>query len=139
MPAGPAPRRTLGRTQRLKQGRDFLRLKQTGRRAVNGCLIANWLELPAGATARVGVVVSRKVGNAVRRSRVRRLLRETFRLHRAELAQPLELILVARPSIADKALADVEKDFLSTMRRVGLLKDGVESLNRSVVKPEETR
>ncbi len=136
MPAGSAPRRTLGRTQRLKQGRDFLRLKQTGRRAVHGCLIANWLELPAGATARVGVVVSRKVGKSVHRSRARRLLRETFRLHQADLAQPLELILVARPSIAAKTLGDVEKDFLSTMRRVGLLKQGVELPNCSVVKPE---
>jgi ribonuclease P protein component len=123
MPTGPALRRTLGRTERLKQGRDFLRLKQTGRRAVNGCLIANWQELPTGTTARVGVVVSRKVGNAVHRSRARRLLRETFRLHRAELAQPVDLVLVARPSIANKALGDVEKDFLSTLRRAGLLKE----------------
>ncbi len=122
MPAGPAPRQTLGRAERLKQGRDFLRLKQTGRRAVNGCLIANWQELPAGATARLGVVVSRKVGNAVRRSRARRLLRETFRLHRAELRQPVDLVLVARPSIAGKALGDVEKDLLSTLRRAGMLK-----------------
>jgi ribonuclease P protein component len=130
MPAGPAPRRTLGRTQRLKQGRDFLRLKQAGQRAVHGCLIANWQELPAGATARVGVVVSRKVGESVQRSRARRLLRETFRLHQAELVNPVDLVLVARPSITGKTFADVEKDFLGTLRRVGLLKEGVEPLNR---------
>jgi ribonuclease P protein component len=130
MPADLAPRRTLGRNARLKQGRDFLRLKQVGQRTTQGCLIANWQELPAGATSRVGVVVSRKVGKAVQRSRVRRLLRETFRLHRSELAQPVDLVLVARPSIADKTLADVERDFLATMRRIGLWKEGVESLNR---------
>jgi ribonuclease P protein component len=133
MYAGSVPRRTLGRTERLKQGRDFLRLKQTGRRLVQGCLIANWLELPAGATARVGVVVSRKVGGAVLRTRTRRLLRETFRLHRAELTQPLDLVLVARPSIAGKPFSDVEKDFLATLRRAGLLKDAgqkVEALKR---------
>ena len=126
MPASHAPRRTLGRTARLKQGRDFLRLKQAGRRAVSGCLIANWQQLPDGATARVGVVVSRKVGNAVRRSRARRLLRETFRLHQHELAQPVDLVLVARPSIAGKRLDAVEHDFLRTLRQAGLLK-GVES------------
>ena len=129
MPAGPAPRRTLGRSQRLKQGRDFLRLKQAGRRIAQGCLIANWQELPSGTTARVGVVVSRKVGKAVQRSRVRRLLRETFRLHQAELAHPVDLVLVARPSIANKALADVERDFLGTMRRVGLLREVVKPAN----------
>lgn len=123
MPAGSAPRRTLGRTERLKKGRDFLRLKQTGRRTVSGCLIANWQELPPGTIARVGVVVSRKVGSAVHRSRARRLLREAFRLHRAELTRPLDLVLVARPSIARKALGDVERDFSTALRRVGLLQE----------------
>lgn len=122
MSAGSVSRRTLGRAARLKQGRDFLRLKQTGHRIVQGCLIANWLELPPGSPARVGVVVSRKVGAAVQRSRVRRLLRETFRLHRADLAQPLDLVLVARPSIAGKPFQAVEKDFLTTLRRAGLVK-----------------
>lgn len=137
MPASPAPRRTLGRIARLKQGRDFVRLKQVGRRAVQGCLIANWQELPAAAGARVGVVVSRKVGKAVQRSRARRLLRETFRLHQAELACPVDLILVARPSIAGKMLGDVERDFLTTMQRVGLLKKSIETSQRSANKPED--
>ena len=123
MPAGPVPRRTLGRTERLKKGRDFLRLKQMGRRTVSGCLIANWQELPPGTIARVGVVVSRKVGSAVHRSRARRLLRETFRLHRAELTRPLDLVLVARPSILHKALGAVEKDFSTALRRAGLLQE----------------
>jgi len=126
MPDGSAPRRLLGRSARLKQGRDFLRLKQQGRRAAHGCLIANWQELPPGATARVGVVVSRKVGNAVERSRARRLLRETFRLHQNDFARPLNLVLVARPSIAGKKCGEVEQDFFGALRRAGLLKEGVE-------------
>jgi ribonuclease P protein component len=119
----PKPRR-LGRASRLKQGRDFARLKQAGQRAVNGCLIANWLRLPGGSTSRLGVVVSRKVGGAVVRSRAKRLLRESFRLHQHELTEPLDLVLVARPSIAGRALAEVEKDFLGTLRRAGLLAAG---------------
>jgi len=116
----PKPRR-LGRALRIKQGRDFARLKQAGQRAVNGCLIANWLRLPGGSSSRLGVVVSRKVGGSVVRSRVKRLLRESFRLHQHELMEPLDLVLVARPSIAGRAFAEVEKDFLGTMRRAGLL------------------
>ena len=116
----PKPRR-LGRTLRIKQGRDFARLKSAGQRAVNGCLIANWLRLPGGSASRLGVVVSRKVGGSVVRSRVKRLLRESFRLHQHELAEPLDIVLVARPSIAGRAFAEVEKDFLGTMRRAGLL------------------
>lgn len=116
----PKPRR-LGRASRIKQGRDFARLKLAGQRTVNGCLIANWLRLPGGSASRLGVVVSRKVGGSVVRSRAKRLLRESFRIHQHEFSQPLDLVLVARPSIARCAFAEVEKDFLGTLRRVGLL------------------
>ena len=116
----PKPRR-LGRASRIKQGRDFARLKSVGQRAVNGCLIANWLRLPGGSASRLGVVVSRKVGGSVVRSRAKRLLRESFRLHQHELTEPLDLVLVARPSIAGRAFAEVEQDFLGTLRRAGLL------------------
>jgi ribonuclease P protein component len=88
---------------------------------VNGCLIANWLRLPGGSASRLGVVVSRKVGGSVVRSRAKRLLRESFRLHQHEFTEPLDLVLVARPSIAGRAFAEVEKDFLGTLRRAGLL------------------
>ena len=120
MSVPPKPRR-LGRASRIKQGRDFARLKQAGQRTVNGCLIANWLRLPGGSTSRLGVVVSRKVGGSVVRSRAKRLLRESFRRHQNDLTEPLDLVLVARPSIADRAFAEVERDFLGTLRRVGLI------------------
>jgi len=120
MPVPPKPRR-LGRASRLKLGRDFARLKSTGQRAVNGCLILNWLRLPRGSTSRLGVVVSRKVGGSVVRNRAKRLLRESFRRHQHALAEPLDLVLVARPSIAGRPFAQVEHDFLGSLRRAGLL------------------
>ena len=62
-------------------------------------------------------------GNAVVRGRARRLLREAFRLHQHDLAHPLDLVLVARHSITNKKFSGVEKDFLTTLRRAGLLKN----------------
>ena len=112
----------LSRQMRLKQGRDFLRLKNQGQRLVHNCLIANWIVLPPGSTARVGIVTSRKLGSAVVRSRARRLLRESFRLHHRDFVQPVDLVLVARASIVGKGLAEVESDFLSALRRAKLLK-----------------
>ncbi len=117
-----SPRLRLGRDTRLKQGRDFARARQEGRRLVHGCLIANWLRLEPSARSRVGVITARRIGGAVVRSRARRLLRESFRRHQFELAQPVDLVLVARPSIAGKSGPDVEKDFLTTLRKAGLLK-----------------
>ena len=85
-------------------------------------MIANWGRLPAAGHSRLGVITSGKIGNAVNRSRARRLLRESFRLHQDDLAEPLDLVLVARPSIVGKRFAEVEKDFLTTLRKAGLLK-----------------
>src|SRR6266404_1040748 len=111
----------LGRDLRIKQGRDFARLRQQGQRLATGCLLANWRRLPADSRSRLGVITSGKIGNAVVRSRARRLLREVFRLHQHELAQPVDLVLIARASIRGKGCGEVEKDFLTTLRKARLL------------------
>ena len=122
MPAEPPKRLRLGRASRLAQSRDFARIRQQGERLAQGCLIANWNRLPDGGAPKLGVVTSKKIGGAVARSRARRLLRESFRRHQHEFAQPVELVLVARNSIAGKTLAGVEKDFLAALNRAGLMK-----------------
>lgn len=53
-----------------------------------------------GATAapsRLGISIGRRVGHAVRRNRIKRLLRESFRLLRPSLPQPYDLVVVVRP------------------------------------------
>ena len=85
-------------------------------------MVANWLPLPATEHSRVGVITSRRIGDAVRRSRARRLLRESFRRHQHDLVTPLDLVLVARPSITGMRFREVETDFLKAMKRGHLLK-----------------
>ena len=118
-----APRRMrLSRAFRLQESRDFTRLRKEGRRLVKGCLIANWLPLSAGASPRVGVVTSRRLGNAAVRTRARRLLRESFRLHQHDLREPVAMVLVARSSIVGRKLAEVERDYLAFLRQAELLR-----------------
>ncbi len=123
MASGPSKPLKFTRSMRIKQGRDFLRIRLEGQRMATGCLIANWRRLPAGSLPRLGVVTAGKIGNAVARSRARRLLREVFRVHQHDLTQPVDLVLVARPSIARKTFSDVEKDFLTTLHKTRLLKE----------------
>lgn len=51
--------------------------------------------------SRMGMVVSRKVGNAVVRNRVKRYIREYFRRHRHLFAEPVEIVVIARHTSAD--------------------------------------
>jgi ribonuclease P protein component len=108
---------------RIRHSREFGVIRLNGRRLANGCLVANWRTLPSGARSRLGVITSRRVGPAHVRSRARRLLRESFRLHQHELREPTDLVLVARQSIAGKEFYQVERDYLVALRRARLLHD----------------
>jgi ribonuclease P protein component len=114
---------TLGRGQRLIRPGDFARLRADGQRLAQGCLVANWVALQPPQRSRLGVVTSKKVGGAVVRNRARRLLRDVFRHHQHELSQPVDLVLVARPSIAALRRPQVERDYLAALRRARLLRE----------------
>jgi ribonuclease P protein component len=122
MPETPSARLRLPRSSRIKSTGDFARTRAKGQRFVSGCLILNIADRPPGAQSRVGVITSRKIGEAVVRTRARRLLRESFRLHQRELGRPVDLILVARASIVGKKFADVERDFLKALAQTDLIK-----------------
>jgi ribonuclease P protein component len=122
MAADPQARRLFGRDMRLKQGRDFARVRREGRRLMCGCFIANWQVLPPGSPTRLGVITAKKLGNAVVRARARRLLRETFRLHQHDLVQPVDLVLVAQRQMVDKDRSAVEESFRVMLRKSGLMK-----------------
>jgi ribonuclease P protein component len=113
--------RSLPRSRRLKSARDFARVRAEGRRLAVGSVILNWLPLAPGASSRLGVIAGRKAGGAVERSRMRRLLREAFRLHQGELQRPADLVFVARASMAGRGMRGVEDDVLAALRRARLL------------------
>lgn len=120
---GPAASQGLPRERRLRRTGEFARLRQEGRRLVYGCLILNWQPAPEGASSRLGVVTSRALGSAVVRNRGRRLMREVWRRHQQELRLAVDMVLVARPSLARKSFGQVEADFLQALRQARLIKD----------------
>jgi ribonuclease P protein component len=68
---------------------------------------------------RLGVTVSRAVGNAVKRNRVRRRLREAFRRNRAAIRSNVDIVLHVRPGAARVRFAKLEEEFLGALRRYG--------------------
>jgi ribonuclease P protein component len=111
----------FARADRIKASREFARIKVEGQRLVSGCLIANWRCLKATESSRLGLITPKRIGRAVDRNRARRLVREAFRLHRGALASAVDLIVIARASIVGKRYAGVERDFLTILRKAGLV------------------
>ena len=71
--------------------------------------------------ARVGITVSKKVGNAVVRNRVKRLVRETFRMTRDVLPPDLDFVLVARRQRPIKTLEETQRQFLEGAEQLRVL------------------
>ena len=82
-----------------------------GRRIDGRCFVVYVRARGEGGGARLGLAVSTKVGDAVRRNRVKRLAREVFRKNHARL-RAVDVLLVARPASARASLVDVERELL---------------------------
>jgi ribonuclease P protein component len=87
-----------------------------------GRFMVVWLRRGEGAALRLGVVTSRKVGEAVDRVRARRLMREVFRRHRSQLTGAVDLVLVGRRELIRASWSALEREFLYLVRKAGLLK-----------------
>ena len=70
---------------------------------------------------RVGFTVTVKLGHAVVRNRVRRRLREIYRLHEEELRRGFDLVIVARGRSAEAPYRELERDFLAACAKLSLL------------------
>jgi ribonuclease P protein component len=69
-----------------------------------------------GDDARLGITVTRRVGSAVARNRVKRRVRECFRRRREELARPLDVVVIARKGAAALETAQVEAELTALFR-----------------------
>lgn len=67
--------------------------------------------------SRIGISVSKKIGNSIVRHHVSRLIREAYRLNKEQLAGGFDLVIVARPAAKDAGFHDIEKAYLKLLDR----------------------
>ena len=105
--SSPAPSFRFRPAEHLRRPADFRRVYERRRSVSDGWLLVYGCEngLPH---LRLGLSVSRKVGPATHRNRLRRLYREAFRLTRAEMPTGLDLILIPRTS-QEPPLAELKR------------------------------
>ena len=119
--AGPGkPDQGLGRNRRLTRTSFFQQTYAQGRRVVGRAMVL-WLREGEGASLRLGVVASRKVGGAVQRACAKRLMREVYRRNRHRFSGPFDIVLVARRGILEMRWDDIVSELLDLARKVGLM------------------
>lgn len=69
-------------------------------------------------TPRLGLSVSKKVGNAVVRNKVRRRLKEIFHCHLEEIPGSLDLVVSARPTSSEASFQDLNREFSVALRKL---------------------
>jgi ribonuclease P protein component len=106
------------KAERIRKRPEFLRIQGEGRKVVTKHLLAFGLFVDDGPP-RLGITASRKVGCAVERNRVKRLLREAFRHRKHELPRGLRLVLIAKPHAVRATLAELSDELAEVRRRIG--------------------
>ena len=113
----------FGRERRIRRRADFVRVQSKGERATSRHFVllvcareqGPGVDEPARAPSRLGIVATRKVGDATMRNRIKRLCRECFRLWPGFVPDGIDLVVIARQG-ADELTLDRVRDEWSRAR-----------------------
>ena len=111
---------------RLKKNNEFRTVYRRGKSLANNLLVLYTYnnrknnDPKNGSYNRVGVSVSKKVGNSVVRSRSKRLIYESYRLNIKDVKTGYDFVFVARSAINEKKYSDVEAAMINLFKKAGI-------------------
>ena len=108
-------------SESLKKKRDFQVVYKNGRSYANKYLVMYIMENDQNKN-RLGISVSKKVGNSVVRHHITRLVRESYRLHEEIFNSGLDIVVIARNSAASVSYHEVESAMLHLGKLHGIIK-----------------
>lgn len=108
----------------LKLNHIFRRLYRRGSAAANRHVVL-YCRRNGLQENRIGITVSKKLGHAVVRNRVRRRLRECYRLNEARFQPGWDIVVVARTKAIDAPFATLQRAYLSAAKSAGVLREDV--------------
>ena len=109
-------------TVSIKKNRDFRFLYRKGKSAVTP-ILAMYARKNKNSANRIGITVSTKVGKAVVRNRVRRRIREAYRINESRFNSGYDIIVVARVRASEVGFSEIEKSLLKLSGSLGVLSE----------------
>ena len=121
----------MNKSESLKKTRDFSVVYQKGKSAANRTLVLYVLRHPESSRNRLGISVSKKVGNSVVRHHLCRLVRESYRLNENKFDRGLDLVVIVRPGARELTFSEIDRALLHVSRKLGVLqnREGAEKKN----------
>ena len=120
-----AERLSLGRQEKIKRKQDFKAVFDTGKRyssSLISLIFAKQLTIQENQPARrLGIIASRKVGNAVQRNRLKRFIREVFRVHQHDFKVPVYIVVILKPAAREATRESMQAGFLELCKKAHLL------------------
>lgn len=108
------------KSESLKKNQDFQKVYKNGTSKGNRYLVMYVLK-DQYMKNRLGISVSKKVGNSVVRHRLTRLIRESYRLHETEFDDHLDIVVVVRPLAKDKSYREIESALMHLAGKHGII------------------
>ena len=99
----------------------FRQVYSHGKSEADYCIAFYFLENDLSVN-RLGITVSKKIGNSVVRSRVKRIIKEAYRLHEDKFKIGYDFVIVARRAAKNKKSTDMEVSLLKLGKNLGVLK-----------------
>ena len=107
-------------SQSLKKNEDFQKVYCSGKSFANKYLVM-YVKDNDSDRNRIGISVSKKVGNSVVRHRLKRLILESYRLHEDMFYSGLEMVIIARGTAKDKSYHEIESAVLHLGKLHGII------------------
>ena len=112
---------TFPKSRRLTLSGEFRKVRENGAAQHSKLLVLSVLRPAPDSLLRIGLITSKRVGSAVERNKIRRRLREIFRLHQHELAPDVWIVTIARNAAVQASYQRLESDWLQLARRASIV------------------
>ncbi|MDB5055695.1 MAG: rnpA [Bacilli bacterium] len=112
----------MHKQHRLAKREDFNKVFRFGKSVANQQFVLYHLAKPEHDYFRLGVSVSKKIGNAVVRNRLRRIMKEVIRLNKDSIQLTADFILIARKPVVDLNYQEMESCMIHVLKKAALYK-----------------